>query len=224
MDFKKNLKISFLNELIEIKGMFFIKKLRYDNIRNLTIRKNYLKSYDIVINYDESINFFRYLNNYFFDKFSFGKNCNNSFILCDVKNMKETLEYLLKKIGYCEAEKSYNELYIRYSLFEEAYLVYCIVLLILWLCVFEFPQIIIVIIIYLIVINIRFFKRKYIMTKYGNKIKIFEKNKIAYIIEDFYEDENSVIIEYNIKQNLLSKHNFYYFSNNILPRKYMKKL
>ena len=62
------------------------------------------------------------------------------------------------------------------------------------------------------------------MTKYGNKIKIFEKNKIAYIIEDFYEDENSVIIEYNIKQNLLSKHNFYYFSNNILPRKYMKKL
>ncbi|RRD37594.1 hypothetical protein EII29_11130 [Leptotrichia sp. OH3620_COT-345] len=55
---KKKGEIRFYNELIEIKGEFFVKKLGYRNIRNLTIRKNYLNSYDIVINYDESINFF----------------------------------------------------------------------------------------------------------------------------------------------------------------------
>ncbi|WP_125237574.1 hypothetical protein [Leptotrichia sp. OH3620_COT-345] len=141
--------------------------------------------------------------------------------------MKEVLKYLLNKIGYSEYEIS-NEtnkkkLYVKYSLFERAYLICWGILLVLWLFTFIFPQVITVVIVYLIITNVRVLKKEYIMIKYNNKIKIYEKNKIIYVIEDFYENDERLIIEYNNNQTLFSKYNFYYFSNNILPKNYKKE-
>ncbi|WP_148096422.1 hypothetical protein [Leptotrichia sp. OH3620_COT-345] len=143
-----------------------------------------------------------------------------------MKNMKEVLKYLLKKIRYPEYEISdetnKKKLYVRYSLFERAYLIYWGIFLMLCLFIFIFPQMIALIIVYLIVTNVRVLKKEYTMIKYSNKIKIYEKNKIIYVIEDFYEDNKRFIIEYN-NQTLFSQYNFYYFFNNMLPKNYKKE-
>ena len=147
---KNKVKIEFFKTFIKVNGILYSKKLNYNEIKKLTIRKNYLSSYDIVINYDEGINFFRYLCNCFFDKFS-------------------------------------------------------------------------IIIIYIFIGNIKFLKKEYNIINYDkDRIEIYEEKRKIYIIKDFYEDNRNIIIDYDVKENLFGKYNFYYFENNMLPRTYKK--
>ena len=72
------------------------------------------------------------------------------------------------------------------------------------------------------IINLRIFKKEYRFERIDNtKIKIYEKNKSIYIIEDFIEDKNILKIDYDSK-HILSRYNTYYFSYNVLPRNYKK--
>ena len=223
---KNKVKIEFFKTFIKVNGIFYSKKLNYNEIKKLTIRKNYLSSYDIVINYDEGINFFRYLCNYFFDKFSIGKNRDKSFVICDVKNIDEILNFLLEKIGYPKKEVYNNfnkyKIHIKYSLFESSYILFFLIFCVLLLLLFIFDKFSIIII-YIFIGNIKFLKKEYNIINYDkDRIEIYEEKRKIYIIRDFYEDNRNIIIDYDVKENLFGKYNFYYFENNMLPRKYKK--
>lgn len=49
------------------------KEIYYDDIKFISIRKNFLNSYDLMINLDETTTFFKYARNYITDAFSSGK-------------------------------------------------------------------------------------------------------------------------------------------------------
>ena len=66
-------------------------------------RKNILGSYDILLNFDSSINIYKYFCNLIIDV-SIESNHKKSYIFCDIKNKDEILECLLEKIGYPKKE------------------------------------------------------------------------------------------------------------------------
>ncbi len=94
---KKFTKITFKLNSIEIKGIFLKKIIKYENIENITVRKNYLGSGDIIINFDDTLNIYRYFCNYICDV-SIRKNHKNSYIICDLKNFHKIEKIILEKI------------------------------------------------------------------------------------------------------------------------------
>ena len=125
MIIKNKMKFDFSDYEIKIKGLFFEKTIAYNDIKTLTVRKNILGSYDILLNFDSSINIYKYFCNLIIDV-SIESNHKKSYIFCDIKNKDEILEYLLEKIGYpkkeiCEKVNG-EKLYVKYSIFEKHFM------------------------------------------------------------------------------------------------------
>jgi len=80
-----------------------------------------------------------------------------------------------------------------------------------------------IIILLLVITVIRFFKKDYIMKRYSNySISISEKKKEIYIMDDFFETDKKVIINYENTNFNSVKFNFYYVQNNVMPKNYKK--
>ena len=234
MIIKNKTKIIFSDYGVKIKGLFFEKTIAYDDIKTLTVRKNILGSYDILLNFDSSINIYKYFCNLIIDV-SIESNHKKSYIFCDIKNKDEILEYLLEKIGYPKKEirekKEEEKLYVKYSIFEKHYMmcfaVFSLMIIfsvgIAWGYLNLIIKLFTVIILLLIITVIRFFKKDYVMKRYNNySISISEKKKEIYIMDDFSETDKKVIINYeNINFNSV-KFNFYYFQNDVMPKNYKK--
>lgn len=227
---KRKVKIDFLDYEIKIKGIFFEKKIYYHDIKYLIVRKNILHSYDIIINFDENVSILKYLINYINDQINERANRKKSFVICDVKNVEEISGYILEKMGFSQKEISDNQksekLYIKYSLFER-FPIICFFFFIFQLAfIWEiFDSMMLAMIMYfgicLIAIGFRFFKKEYGLVKFdGYKIWIFEKNqnKQIFAVEDFYETDRNVIINYYLEIG-----NYYCFWYDIMPKKYFKK-
>ena len=122
MIIKNKMKFDFSDYEVKIKGLFFEKTIAYNDIKTLTVRKNILGSYDILLNFDSSINIYKYFCNLIIDV-SIESNHKKSYIFCDIKNKDEILEYLLEKIGYPKKEirekVNGEKLYVKYSIFEK---------------------------------------------------------------------------------------------------------
>ena len=144
---KSKMKFDFSDYEVKIKGLFFEKTIEYSDIKTLTVRKNILGSYDIFLNFDSSMNIYKYFCNLIKDV-SIESNHKKSYIFCDIKNKDEILECLLEKIGYPKKE--------------------------------------------------------------------------IYIIDDFFETDKKVIINYENTNFNSVKFNFYYFQNNVMPKNYKK--
>ena len=223
MIIKNKMKFDFSDYEIKIKGLFFEKTIAYNDIKTLTVRKNILGSYDILLNFDSSINIYKYFCNLIMDV-SIESNHKKSYIFCDIKNKDEILEYLLEKIGYPKKEirEKVNEekLYVKYSIFEKHYMmcfaVFSLMIIfsvgIAWGYLNLMIKLFTIIILLLVITVIRFFKKNYIIKRYSNySISISEKKKEIYIMDDFFETDKKVIINYeNINFNSV-KFNFYYF-------------
>ena len=234
MIIKNKTKIIFSDYGVKIKGLFFEKTIAYDDIKTLTVRKNILGSYDILLNFDSSINIYKYFCNLIIDV-SIESNHKKSYIFCDIKNKDEILEYLLKKIGYPKKEirekVNGEKLYVKYSIFEKHYMmcfaVFSLMIIfsvgIAWGYLNLMIKLFTIIILLLVITVIRFFKKDYIMKRYNNySISISEKKKEIYIMDDFSETDKKVIINYeNINFNSV-KFNFYYFQNDVMPKNYKK--
>ena len=125
MILKNKTKINFSDYGLKIKGLFFEKTIAYNDIKTLTVRKNILGSYDILLNFDSSINIYKYFCNLIMDV-SIESNNKKSYIFCDIKNKDEILEFLLEKIGYPKKEirekEEEEKLYVKYSIFEKYYM------------------------------------------------------------------------------------------------------
>ena len=122
MIIKNKMKFDFSDYEVKIKGLFFEKTIAYNDIKTLTVRKNILGSYDILLNFDSSMNIYKYFCNLIMDV-SIESNHKKSYIFCDIKNKDEILEYLLEKIGYPKKEirekVNGEKLYVKYSIFEK---------------------------------------------------------------------------------------------------------
>lgn len=231
---KNKMKFDFSDYEVKIKGLFFEKTIAYNDIKTLTVRKNILGSYDILLNFDSSINIYKYFCNLIIDV-SIESNHKKSYIFCDIKNKDEILEYLLDKIGYpkkeIREEKEEEKLYVKYSIFEKNYMmcfaVFFIIIIfsvgIVWEYLNSMIKLFTIIILLLIITVIRFFKKDYIMKRYNNySISISEKKKEIYIMDDFFETDKKVIINYKNTNFNSVKFNFYYFQNNVMPKNYKK--
>lgn len=234
MILKNKMKFDFSDYEVKIKGLFFEKTIAYNDIKTLTVRKNILGSYDILLNFDSSINIYKYFCNLIIDV-SIKSNHKKSYIFCDIKNKDEILEYLLEKIGYpkkeIREEKEEEKLYVKYSIFEKHYMICFAVFFIIvifsvgiaWGYLNLMIKLFTVIILLLIITVIRFFKKDYIMKRYNNySISISEKKKEIYIIDDFFETDKKLIINYKNTNFNSVKFNFYYFQNNVMPKNYKK--
>ena len=234
MIIKNKMKFDFSDYEVKIKGLFFEKTIAYNDIKTLTVRKNILGSYDILLNFDSSINIYKYFCNLIMDV-SIESNHKKSYIFCDIKNKDEILEYLLEKIGYpkkeIREEKEEEKLYVKYSIFEKHYMmcfaVFFIIVIfsvgIAWGYLNLMIKLFTVIILLLMITVIRFFKKDYIMKRYNNySISISEKKKEIYIMDDFFETNKKVIVNYENKNFNSVKFNFYYFQNNVMPKNYKK--
>lgn len=234
MIIKNKTKINFSDYGVKIKGLFFEKMIAYNDIKTLTVRKNILGSYDIFLNFDSSMNIYKYFCNLIIDV-SIENNHKKSYIFCDIKNKDEILEYLLEKIGYPKKEirekKEEEKLYVKYSIFEKHYMmcfaVFSLMIIFSVGIACGYLNLIIklftVIILLLIITVIRFFKKDYVMKRYNNySISISEKKKEIYIIDDFSETDKKVIINYKNTNFNSVKFNFYYFQNNVMPKNYKK--
>ena len=234
MIIKNKMKINFSDYEVKIKGLFFEKTIAYNDIKTLTVRKNILGSYDIFLNFDSSMNIYKYFCNLIMDV-SIKSNHKKSYIFCDIKNKDEILEYLLEKIGYPKKEirekKEEEKLYVKYSIFEKHYMmcfaVFFIIIIfsvgIAWGYLNLIIKLFTVIILLLIITVIRFFKKDYVMKRYNNySISISEKKKEIYIMDDFSETDKKVIINYKNTNFNSVKFNFYYFQNNVMPKNYKK--
>ena len=234
MIIKSKMKFDFSDYEVKIKGLFFEKTIAYNDIKTLTVRKNILGSYDILLNFDSSMNIYKYFCNLIIDV-SIESNHKKSYIFCDIKNKDEILEYLLEKIGYPKKEirekMNGEKLYVKYSIFEKHYMmcfaVFSLMIIfsvgIAWGYLNLMIKLFTVIILLLVIIVIRFFKKDYVMKRYNNySISISEKKKEIYIMDDFSETDKKVIINYkNTNFNSL-RFNFYYFQNNVMPKNYKK--
>ena len=234
MIIKNKMKFDFSDYEVKIKGLFFEKMIAYNDIKTLTVRKNILGSYDILLNFDSSINIYKYFCNLIIDV-SIESNHKKSYIFCDIKNKDEILEYLLKKIGYPKKEirekVNGEKLYVKYSIFEKHYMmcfaVFSLMIIfsvgIAWGYLNLMIKLFTIIILLLVITVIRFFKKDYVMKRYNNySISISEKKKEIYIMDDFSETDKKVIINYeNINFNSV-KFNFYYFQNDVMPKNYKK--
>ena len=63
MIIKSKMKFDFSDYEVKIKGLFFEKTIAYNDIKTLTVRKNMLGSYDILLNFDSSMNIYKYFCN-----------------------------------------------------------------------------------------------------------------------------------------------------------------
>ena len=234
MIIKNKMKFDFSDYEIKIKGLFFEKTIAYNDIKTLTVRKNILGSYDILLNFDSSINIYKYFCNLIIDV-SIESNHKKSYIFCDIKNKDEILEYLLEKIGYPKKEirekVNGEKLYVKYSIFEKHYMmcfaIFCIIVIfsvgIVWGYLELMIELFVIIILLLVMTMIKFFRKDYIMKRYSNySISIFEKKKGIYIVDDFFETDKKVIINYENTNFNSVKFNFYYFQNNVMPKNYKK--
>ena len=235
MIIKNKMKFDFSDYEVKIKGLFFEKTIAYNDIKTLTVRKNILGSYDILLNFDSSMNIYKYFCNLIIDV-SIENNHKKSYIFCDIKNKDEILEYLLEKIGYPKKEirekKEEEKLYVKYSIFEKHYMicfaVFSLMIIfsvgIAWGYLNLMIKLFTIIILLLLVITvIRFFKKDYVMKRYNNySISISEKKKEIYIMDDFSETDKKVIINYKNTNFNSVKFNFYYFQNNVMPKNYKK--
>lgn len=234
MIIKNKTKINFSDYGVKIKGLFFEKTIAYNDIKTLTVKKNILGSYDILLNFDSSMNIYKYFCNLIIDV-SIENNHKKSYIFCDIKNKDEILEYLLEKIGYPKKEirekKEEEKLYVKYSIFEKHYMmcfaVFSLMIIfsvgIAWGYLNLITKLFTVIILLLIITVIRFFKKDYVMKRYNNySISISEKKKEIYIMDDFSETDKKVIINYKNTNFNSVKFNFYYFQNNVMPKNYKK--
>ena len=234
MIIKNKTKINFSDYGVKIKGLFFEKMIAYNDIKTLTVRKNILGSYDIFLNFDSSMNIYKYFCNLIID-ISIENNHKKSYIFCDIKNKDEILEYLLEKIGYPKKEirekKEEEKLYVKYSIFEKHYMmcfaVFSLMIIfsvgIAWGYLNLMIELFIIIILLLVITVIRFFKKDYIIKRYNNySISISEKKKEIYIMDDFSETDKKVIINYKNTNFNSVKFNFYYFQNNVMPKNYKK--
>ena len=234
MIIKNKMKFDFSDYEVKIKGLFFEKTIAYNDIKTLTVRKNILGSYDILLNFDSSINIYKYFCNLIMDV-SIESNHKKSYIFCDIKNKDEILEYLLEKIGYPKKEirekVNVEKLYVKYSIFEKHYMmcfaVFCIIVIfsvgIAWGYLELMIELFIIIILLLVMTMIKFFRKDYIMKRYNNySISISEKKKEIYIMDDFFETDKKVIINYENTNFNSVKFNFYYVQNNVMPKNYKK--
>ena len=235
MILKNKMKFDFSDYEVKIKGLFFEKTIAYNDIKTLTVRKNILGSYDILLNFDSSMNIYKYFCNLIMDV-SIESNHKKSYIFCDIKNKDEILEYLLEKIGYPKKEirekVNGEKLYVKYSIFEKHYMmcfaVFSLMIIfsvgIAWGYLNLMIKLFTIIILLLLVITvIRFFKKDYVMKRYNNySISISEKKKEIYIMDDFSETDKKVIINYKNTNFNSVKFNFYYFQNDVMPKNYKK--
>ena len=233
MILKNKTKINFSDYGLKIKGLFFEKTIAYNDIKTLTVRKNILGSYDILLNFDSSINIYKYFCNLIIDV-SIESNHKKSYIFCDIKNKDEILECLLEKIGYPKKEirekEEEEKLYVKYSIFEKYYMMcfaaFFIIVIFSVGIAWEYLDLMIklfTIILLLVMTVIRFFKKDYIMKRYNNySISISEKKKEIYIMDDFFETDKKVIVNYENTNFNSVKFNFYYFQNNVMPKNYKK--
>jgi len=234
MIIKSKMKFDFSDYEVKIKGLFFEKTIAYNDIKTLTVRKNILGSYDILLNFDSSINIYKYFCDLIIDV-SIESNHKKSYIFCDIKNKDGILEYLLEKIGYPKKEirekVNGEKLYVKYSIFEKYYMMCFVVfsLMIIFLVGIAWGYLNLMIklftIISLLVVMtvIRFFKKDYVMKRYSNhSVLISEKKKEIYIMDDFFETDKKVIINYENTNSNSVKFNFYYFQNNVMPKNYKK--
>ena len=234
MIIKNKMKFDFSDYKVKIKGLFFEKIIEYSDIKKLIVRKNMLGSYDILLNFDSSINIYKYFCDLIIDV-SIESNHKKSYIFCDIKNKDEILEYLLEKIGYPKKEirekVNGEKLYVKYSIFEKHYMmcfaVFCIIVIfsvgIAWGYLELMIELFIIIILLLVMTMIKFFRKDYIMKRYNNySISISEKKKEIYIMDDFFETDKKVIINYENTNFNSVKFNFYYVQNNVMPKNYKK--
>lgn len=142
------------------------------------------------------------------------------------------LGHLLGGIYILFNEKEEEEkLYVKYSIFEKYYMM-CFAIFSLMIIfsvgiAWEYLNLMIklftIISLLVVMIVIRFFKKDYIMKRYSNySISISEKKKEIYIMDDFFETDKKVIINYENKNFNSVKFNFYYFQNNVMPKNYKK--
>ena len=234
MIIKSKMKFDFSDYEVKIKGLFFEKTIAYNDIKTLTVRKNILGSYDIFLNFDSSMNIYKYFCNLIMDV-SIESNHKKSYIFCDIKNKDEILEYLLEKIGYPKKEirekKEEEKLYVKYSIFEKYYVmcfaVFSLMIIfsvgIAWGYLNLMIKLFTIIILLLVITVIRFFKKDYIMKRYNNySISISKKKKEIYIMDDFSETDKKVIINYKNTNFNSVRFNFYYFQNDVMPKNYKK--
>ena len=234
MIIKSKMKFDFSDYEVKIKGLFFEKTIAYNDIKTLTVRKNILGSYDILLNFDSSMNIYKYFCNLIIDV-SIESNHKKSYIFCDIKNKDEILEYLLEKIGYPKKEirekMNGEKLYVKYSIFEKHYMmcfaVFSLMIIfsvgIAWGYLNLMIKLFTIIILLLIITVIRFFKKDYIMKRYNNySISISEKKKEIYIMDAFFETDKTVIINYKNTNFNSVRFNFYYFQNDVMPKNYKK--
>ena len=189
MIIKNKMKFDFSDYEVKIKGLFFEKTIEYNDIKTLTVRKNILGSYDIFLNFDSSMNIYKYFCNLIMDV-SIESNHKKSYIFCDIKNKDEILECLLEKIGYPKKEirekVNGEKLYVKYSIFEKHYMmcfaIFSLMIIfsvgIAWGYLNLMIKLFTIIILLLVITVIRFFKKDYIMKRYSNySISISEKKK-----------------------------------------------
>ena len=228
------MKFDFSDYEVRIKGLFFEKTIAYDDIKTLTVRKNILGSYDILLNFDSTISVYKYLCNLVTDV-SIENNHEKSYVFCDIKNKDEILEYFLEKIGYPKKEirekVNGEKLYVKYSIFERFHMLCCSIFSIVsifsvgvaWGYLELMIELFVIIILLLVMTMIKFFRKDYIMKRYSNySISISEKKKEIYIMDDFFETDKKVIINYENTNFNSVKFNFYYFQNNVMPKNYKK--
>ena len=234
MIIKSKMKFDFSDYEVKIKGLFFEKTIAYNDIKTLIVRKNILGSYDILLNFDSLINIYKYFCNLITDV-SIERNHKKSYIFCDIKNKDEILEYLLEKIGYPKKEirerVNGEKLYVKYPIFEKYYMmcfaVFSLMIIfsvgIAWGYLNLMIKLFTIISLLVVITVIRFFKKDYVMKRYSNySVSISKKKKEIYIMDDFFETDKKVIVNYeNINFNSV-KFNFYYFQNNVMPKNYKK--
>lgn len=234
MIIKSKMKFDFSDYEVKIKGLFFEKTIAYNDIKTLTVRKNILGSYDILLNFDSSINIYKYFCDLIIDV-SIESNHKKSYIFCDIKNKDGILEYLLEKIGYPKKEirekVNVEKLYVKYSIFEKYYMmcfaIFSLMIIfsvgIAWGYLELMIELFVIIILLLVMTMIKFFRKDYIMKRYNNySISISEKKKEIYIMDDFFETDKKVIINYENTNFNSVKFNFYYVQNNVMPKNYKK--
>ena len=234
MIIKSKMKFHFSDYEVKIKGLFFEKTIEYSDIKKLIVRKNILGSYDILLNFDSTISVYKYLCNLITDV-SIENNHEKSYVFCDIKNKDEILEYLLEKIGYPKKEirekVNGEKLYVKYSIFERFHMLCCSIFSIVsifsvgvaWGDLELMIELFVIIILLLVMTMIKFFRKDYIMKRYSNcSISISEKKKEIYIMDDFFETDKKVIVNYENTNFNSVKFNFYYFQNNVMPKNYKK--
>ena len=120
---------------------------------------------------------------------------------------------------------------IKYSIFEKYYMmcfaVFFIIVIFSVGVAWEYLDLMIklftIILLLLVMTVIRFFKKDYIMKRYNNySISISEKKKEIYIMDDFFETDKKVIVNYENTNFNNVKFNFYYFQNSVMPKNYKK--